>query len=335
MALLKDEDKKQIKEIFEPLQNNVTLSFFTQEFECEYCKQTHQMVEELASLSDKINVATYDFVKDADKVSEFNIEQIPAIAVSGKTDYKIRFYGVPGGYEFSSLINAIMIASMNKTALEDSTKEQLISIDKPVKIQVFVTPTCPHCSGAVQIAHQMAIENHNIEAIMIEATEFPELANKYNVYAVPKTVINDVVEFEGGVPESQFLQKVLSAVGIELPKPEGAVVNFEDMSDTPIHITDSDFDAIVNGYPLVLVDFWAEWCGPCHIVASTVESLAKEHFGKLVCAKVDVDRNPKSSSKYDASSIPTLILFKNGVEVERMIGAAPKVQFDEMLNVYL
>ncbi|NOR47785.1 MAG: thioredoxin [Methanosarcinaceae archaeon] len=335
MALLKDEDRKQIKEIFEQLQNDVTLSFFTQEFECDFCKHTHELVEELELLSDKINVAIYDFVKDADKVSEFNIEQIPAIAVSGKTDYKIRFYGVPGGYEFSSLMNAIINASMNVTALEDSTKEQLTCIDTPVKIQVFVTPTCPHCSGAVQIAHQMAIENQNIEGVMIEATEFPELANKYNVYAVPKTVINDVVEFEGGIPESQFLQKVLSAVGIEPPKPECAVVDLEDMPDTPIHITDSDFDAIISSYPLVLVDFWAEWCGPCHMVAPTVESLAKEHCGKLVCAKVDVDRNPETATKFDTSSIPTLILFKNGVEVERMIGAAPKVQFDEMLKVYL
>ena len=335
MVLLKDEDRKQIQEIFEQLDNEVTLSFFTQEFECEYCKHTHEMVEELASLSDKINVDIYDFVKDADKVSEFNIEHIPAIAVSGKTDYKIRFYGVPGGYEFSSLINAIINASMNMTALEDSTKEQLTCIDTPVKIQVFVTPTCPHCSGAVQIAHQMAIENQNIEGIMIEAMEFPELTNKYNVYAVPKTVINDTVEFEGGIPESQFLQKVLSAVGIEPPEPESAVVDLEDMPDTPIHITDSDFDAIVNGYPLVLVDFWAEWCGPCHMVAPTVESLAKEHCGKLVCAKVDVDRNPETATRFETSSIPTLILFKDGVEVERMIGAAPKVQFDEMLAAYL
>ena len=71
------------------------------------------------------------------------------------------------------------------------------------------------------------------------------------------------------------------------------------------------------------------------MVAPTVESLAKEHCGKLVCAKVDVDRNPETATKFDTSSIPTLILFKNGVEVERMIGATPKVQFDEMLEAYL
>ncbi|MDO9517880.1 MAG: thioredoxin [Methanosarcinaceae archaeon] len=335
MALLKDDDRKQIKEIFEQLQNDVTLSFFTQEFECNFCQQTRELVEELELLSDKINIAIYDFVKDADKVAEFNIEHIPAIAVSGKTDYKIRFYGVPGGYEFSSLMNAIINASMNLTALEYSTKEKLTCIDKPVKIQVFVTPTCPHCSSAVQIAHQMAIENQYIEGIMIEVTEFPELANKYNVYAVPKIIINDVVEFEGGVSESEFLQKVLSAVGIEPPKPESTIIDLKDMPDTPIHITDFDFDAIISGYPLVLVDFWAEWCGPCHMVAPTVESLAKEHCGKLVCAKVDVDRNHESATKFDASSIPTLILFKDGVEVERMVGAAPKAQFDDMLKVYL
>ncbi|MGP8337173.1 MAG: protein disulfide oxidoreductase, partial [Methanosarcinaceae archaeon] len=153
MVLLKDEDREQIKEIFGQLQNEVTLSFFTQEFECEYCKHTHELIDELEPLSDKINVAIYDFVKDADKVLEFNIEHIPAIAISGMSDYKIRFYGVPGGYEFSSLINAIINSSMNMTALDNATKEQLSFIDTPVKIRIFVTPMCPHCSRAVQIAH--------------------------------------------------------------------------------------------------------------------------------------------------------------------------------------
>ncbi|MGP8320805.1 MAG: protein disulfide oxidoreductase [Methanosarcinaceae archaeon] len=335
MVLLKDEDREQIKEIFGQLQNEVTLSFFTQEFECEYCKHTHELIDELEPLSDKINVAIYDFVKDADKVLEFNIEHIPAIAISGMSDYKIRFYGVPGGYEFSSLINAIINSSMNMTALDNATKEQLSFIDTPVKIRIFVTPMCPHCSRAVQIAHQMAIENPNIESIMIEATEFPELANKYNVYAVPKIVINDVVEFEGGVPESQFLQKVLSAVGIEPPKDDIAFLDLKDMPDNPIHVTDSDFDNIVNGYPLVLVDFWAEWCGPCHMVAPIVEALAKEHSGKLVCAKMDVDRNPETATGFNTSSIPTLILFKDGAEVERLVGAVPKQHFNEMLKAYL
>jgi len=91
-------------------------------------------------------------------------------------------------------------------------------LDKEVHIQVFVTPTCPYCTTAVRLGHQFAIESPFIRAEMIEATEFPQLANKYDVFGVPKTVINEFVFIDGAVPEATFLENVLKAIAA--PKKE-------------------------------------------------------------------------------------------------------------------
>ncbi len=105
-------------------------------------------------------------------------------------------------------------------------------------------------------------------------------------------------------------------------------------SDTPIEATDDNFDETLASNPLVLVDFWAEWCGPCHMVAPTVEALAKENEA-LLCAKVNVDKSPKSAMKFGIASIPTLILFKDGKPVENIVGAASKEHFETVLKPHL
>lgn len=124
----------------------------------------------------------------------------------------IRLYGVPAGHEFATLLNAINIVSKSSSELSEQTIEKLKTISKPVHIQVFVTLSCPYCAPAASMAHNMAVENDNIKADMINAQEFPELAQKYNVFSVPKIVINETVQFEGAVDENAFLEKILKSV---------------------------------------------------------------------------------------------------------------------------
>ncbi len=210
--LVPDEQKQQlIGEFKEKLVSQVKIVMFTQDLECQYCSETRQLIKEVSSLSDKIRVEVYDFVADAEKARSFGVEKIPALAIIGEKDYGIRFYGFPFGYEFRTLIDAILLVSGGKTDLSDETKQKLKEISVPVHIQVFVTLTCPHCSAAATTAYQFAVENDLIKAEVIEANEFPQLAIKYGVMGVPKVVMNEKIEFVGAVPENMFLEQVLLA----------------------------------------------------------------------------------------------------------------------------
>jgi thioredoxin 1 len=105
----------------------------------------------------------------------------------------------------------------------------------------------------------------------------------------------------------------------------GGKKNMEkNIPDTPLHINDVDIDSIVNKYPLIVVDCWAPWCGPCMMVGPIIEELAKEMQGKIVFGKLNVDENRATSAKYGIMSIPTLLVFKNGSLVDNIIGAMPK-----------
>jgi glutaredoxin-like protein len=201
-ALLRSEFQK---EMVDP----VRIVMFTQEFECQYCNQTRSLAQEISSLSEKLSVEVYDFVKDAEKAKEYGIDKIPALAIIGKKDYGVRIYGIPYGYELSTFIEAIISVSKGKTDLSEKAKDVLKDVKTPIKIKVFVTLTCPHCPGAAIVAHKFAVEFDNISADVIEANEFPSLNMKYNVIGVPKVVINDKVDFVGELSEDLFAEQIL------------------------------------------------------------------------------------------------------------------------------
>ena len=208
MGLLNKKIIKELNETFKGLKKDVTLKFFTQEMECRFCKETRNLIMELKNTSKKINVEIYDFVKDQSEAEKHGVDKIPAIVVMDETDYGIRFYGIPGGYEFTSLIEAIKLVSTGENGLQPETKKFLDTLEKDVHLQVFVTPTCPYCPGAVVLAHRMGYYSPNVNADMIEATEFPHLTQKYNVMGVPRTIINETEFLEGAAPENMVVDKI-------------------------------------------------------------------------------------------------------------------------------
>jgi glutaredoxin-like protein len=220
MSIIPDEIQNQVRNVFQSLRGPVKLVMFTQgeggALECSMCKETRQLVEEVANLSDRIEFQLYDLVKDADVAAQYEIEQIPAVAVIGggnqPKDYGIRLYGIPSGYEFTSLIEDILLVSLGATDLSATTLKALEKLENPVHIQVFVTPTCPYCPQAVIMAHKLALASDKITADMVEAQEFPHLANRYQVYGVPRTVINDVVHIEGAVPEAALVAELMKVL---------------------------------------------------------------------------------------------------------------------------
>ena len=125
---------------------SVKLLFFTQTLGCETCAETKQILDELPPLSDRITIEEVNFVLDAEKVKQYGVDRVPSIALVtsngiGDQDSRIRFAGAPSGYEFSSLIHAVMLVGGRPSGLTDAHRQRLASLDRPVILQVFTTPT--------------------------------------------------------------------------------------------------------------------------------------------------------------------------------------------------
>ncbi len=115
MAHISDKDKAYLRQEFGKMKESVRLVYFTQKFECQYCEMAHEILQELEELSENISLEIYDFVEDKDQVEQYNIDKIPAVVVAGDNDYGIRYFGIPAGYEFSSVIEDIIDVSNKST----------------------------------------------------------------------------------------------------------------------------------------------------------------------------------------------------------------------------
>jgi glutaredoxin-like protein len=183
--------------------------------ECQFCRETRELAEEVTGLTDNLAIEVYDFQKDEQKARELGIDNIPALAIlSGDgTDYSIRFYGIPSGYEFVSLLERFELVASGDSGLSDEVRSILEKIDQPTALQVFVTPTCPYCPRAVVTAFRFAVANKHIKASMVEATEFPHLSHKHGVGGVPHTVIGDSEQpMVGAYPEEAAAKMVVAAL---------------------------------------------------------------------------------------------------------------------------
>ena len=216
--LLNDEIIGQIQEIFSNLQNPVNILFFQKPDDCDYCADPHQLLEEVSAISDKLTLLDYDLDTDQETARKYRVDKAPGIVLVGKDgeelhDFGVRYAGIPSGHEFSSLIHDLLRVSTQDSGLNPDTRDRLKDLKEPVHLMVFVTPTCPYCPQAVLLAHQMAMESPMIEAEMIEAMEFSDLSNRYNVSGVPQTTINyGAGTVVGAVPESHLLAEILRVV---------------------------------------------------------------------------------------------------------------------------
>lgn len=141
MGLINEKDRKNLEAVLGKMENQVKLVFFSQEMECQFCEATRQIVNELREISPKISLEVFDFVKDKEKVDSYKIDKIPAVVVEGKKDHGIRFYGIPAGYEFTTLIEDILDVGMGKHDLPEDLVKRLDAVKEPVRIQVLISPT--------------------------------------------------------------------------------------------------------------------------------------------------------------------------------------------------
>ncbi len=347
-----NDTEKQIKEKFiQEMKNQVDLILFTnniiipgKEEIQEINEFTKKLLKELNRIEPRIILKELSILDE--KAKELGITTSPSIAIGYESGYKIIFNGAPLGHEGTSLIELITLISSGDSHLEENSKKLLKYIEKEVHLQVFVTPTCSYCPMAVIRAGQIAIElKGKVKAEFIEASENPQLATKFNVSSVPHTVINGILEsgIVGAVPETNLIRQILQYSGneeykIKLKEEENMKKEKEKLSDKPegvIFLTDNNINDAIKKYDNLVIDFWAEWCGPCKMIAPAIEQLAKEKAGQIVFGKLNVDENPEASSEYEIMAIPTLLVFKKGEKAGTIQGALPKKELENKINELL
>ncbi|MEC7749472.1 MAG: thioredoxin family protein [Chloroflexota bacterium] len=217
-TLIQAQQKSQLKRTFrKDLKAEVQLRLFTQRpspisvpgRECRYCVQTQQLLEELVALSPKVTLETTDVYAQPEMALEEGITRVPAIAFGKKGETKLRFFGIPMGYQLAVVVENIKTISRGVSPLSMDTRKKLRIINQPVHIQVFVTPTSAECPPIARLAHALALENQNITADVVEIEEFPALTQKYSVRSVPCTVVNELTQIPGLVTESEFVEKIM------------------------------------------------------------------------------------------------------------------------------
>lgn len=181
---------------------------------CHYCADVKLLTKLIFETNSKIKVTYYNLQEDVEIAKKYNITKAPVIILEKNGKSNIKYFGIPAGFEFPVFIETIASFANNFTKLSNSSKEKLKIINKPIKIRVLVTLTCPYCPIAARMSNYFAIFNEKITSEIIDVNEFEEFAIKYNVTAVPKIVINDKVELLGAYPESHFVEAILKADSI-------------------------------------------------------------------------------------------------------------------------
>jgi len=173
---------------------------------CQTCDVTEELARALVEAApDKLNLTVVDIAQEPT-----DIEAIPTLTVGlPGQESRITFQGLPSGYEFATLLDAIERTSASGHGLAAETVDQLSKLEGQVEVMVFVTPTCPYCPGAASIANRMALASPKVRALVVEANEYPELSDRFQVQGVPRTVVNRSGAFVGALPEAMFVDSVL------------------------------------------------------------------------------------------------------------------------------
>ena len=202
------------------LEGKVKIDYFTQRSsplyvpgreQCVYCEDTRKLLEELASLSDKIVLTVHEFAEASDEAQKLGVDKVPGIVLRGPANRALRFFGIPGGNEFPNFVETIIEASRQRVQVSPEAAKHLKKLRDKASITVFVTPTCPYCPGVVRAAYRLALASAHVQAAAVEISEFPRLAQRWSVRAVPFTVINDRAAIAGALDEAQLAEQAAKA----------------------------------------------------------------------------------------------------------------------------
>lgn len=205
---LKPEDRELLARVLrERADQPVQLTHFTQlsseespvTLECGTCRETRRLLEELVALSPKLSLRVFDLAHDRELAARLGVERIPATLV-GRIDDEVprhRFFGLPSGYEFGPFFDCILETSTGKVRLADETVGALERLQGPVHIEVLTTPTCPRCPDVARLALRFAAASPQVSADVVVVSEFPDVAQRYQVMAVPRIAVDGVIVDQG------------------------------------------------------------------------------------------------------------------------------------------
>jgi len=187
---------------------------------CATCEVTEELLRSLVDAAPERISLTVIHVSAAGEPAI----DVPAVTVAAPGEEpRITFQGLPSGYEFASLLDAIERVSVGTGDLAPELTDKLTKLDQDVEVMVFVTPTCPYCPGAASMANRMALASSKVRSVVVEANEFEDLSQRFEVQGVPRTVVNRAGAFVGALPEKSFVESVLhlARVGTEAFTPGG------------------------------------------------------------------------------------------------------------------
>jgi len=201
--VLQEADKRKVGEFLKGVE--LKLLLFKDE-NCQFCDVIEALLDDLQQVS---NVTFEVKAMDDPLAKAYGLVKAPVILPEKHPN--LRYFGIPSGHEFMPFLATLKAAATGKLDLPADFQARVKNFNRPTDIKVFITPTCPYCSDPVVVAHQMAMLNPKITSTMVESMEFPELAQQFQVSAVPRIVVNDSVVAEGSISPEMMLDLIRQA----------------------------------------------------------------------------------------------------------------------------
>lgn len=341
-TLLDDKARQELAQKFDQsLQSEVLIELVQNDKNPDFTQFSRQFLQELAALNSKIKIKIMIPEEFSDPVLQ--ITNTPDIFLGRDQGYKIEYLGAPAGYEAQSFIETIIRLSCRESGFSPEQQILLDYLSSPLLLESFVTTSCPHCPRSSILNNRIAIANSRfIHARTVESHENSEISREFDIQSVPQQIVNRNLSSKtiGVQPETQYLMQLLQLgcndyeTKIKEWK-EKFSVGIPDQPATVLHLNSETMKLVLDKYPLIVVDFWAEWCQPCRMLSPVLEELAPEYQGKIVIAKVNIDEEPELAKQYQVESVPNVLIFKQGNPIEQFVGFRSKNELKKLIEVHL
>ena len=212
MTMFNEKVLRETKEVLRDLKSPVTLTFFSREKDCGHCSQVEAFAGDIIAVDDRLTLEKKDLGQDGDLAAKLGVHDAPALVFAHPHEDRapVRYYGLPGGYEFGAFLRVLVLFSTGALGERIETSS-LEGLKKDVNIKTFVLTTCPSCPAMAYLTAALAFVSPRLTTEIIEANTFTDLAARFSVSTVPKIVVNDSVEITGVLPPSQLIAKILEA----------------------------------------------------------------------------------------------------------------------------